>query len=104
MGFVGANERQCLFFAPDAVSMTIGFAPPPLPFDWFCLRRNLFVAPPTQVSVCLCYGVTQKETIERLALDAERAILDLDRVAALPTGYADYYDGRLRLGRGYVTP
>ena len=50
----------------------------------------------------VCYGVTQRETIERLLLDAERATLD--KAATLPTGYADYYDGRLRLELGDVTP
>lgn len=46
-----------------------------------------------------CYGVTQREAIERLVLHAERAALD--RVAALPAGHADYYAGRS--GWGLVT-
>ena len=52
--------------------------------------------------LAVCYGVTQRETIERLALDAERATLD--KLAALMTGYTDYYDGRLRLEPGDATP
>ena len=51
--------------------------------------------------LAVCYGVTQREAIERLVLHAERAALD--RVAALPAGHADYYAGRLRLGLGDVT-
>jgi hypothetical protein len=35
----------------------------------------------------VCYGVTQREMLERLARDAERATLD--RVATLPKGHAD---------------
>ena len=52
--------------------------------------------------LAVCYGVTQRATIERLALDAERATLV--KVAALMTGYADYYDGSLRLGLDDITP
>ena len=48
-----------------------------------------------------CYGVTQREALERLVLDADRAALD--KVAAQPTGHADYYAGRLRLGLDVVT-
>lgn len=42
-----------------------------------------------------CYGVTQKEIIKKLALDAERATLD--KAAWQPTGQNDYYDGKLRM-------
>ena len=48
-----------------------------------------------------CYGVTQREALERLVLDAERAALD--KVAAQPADHADYYSGRLRLGLDVVT-
>jgi len=51
--------------------------------------------------LAVCYGVTQREALERLVLDAERAALD--KVAAQPTGHTDYYAGRLRLGLGDVT-
>lgn len=51
--------------------------------------------------LAVCYGVTQKKIIERLALGAQQATLD--KAASLPSGLADYYDGRLRLGLDDVT-
>lgn len=52
--------------------------------------------------LAVCYGVTQKEIMERLALGAER--VTLDKAATLPNGPDDYYDGRLRFGFDDVTP
>ncbi len=52
--------------------------------------------------LAVCYGVTQKEIMERLALGAER--VTLDKAATLPKGPDDYYDGRLRFGFDDVTP
>ena len=52
--------------------------------------------------LAICYGVTQKEIIERLALGAQR--VTLEKAATLPNGPEDYYDGRLRFGFDDVTP
>jgi hypothetical protein len=52
--------------------------------------------------LAVCYGVTQKEIIERLALGAQR--VTLGKAATLPKGPDDYYDGRLRFGFDDVTP
>lgn len=49
-----------------------------------------------------CYGETQRAMLERLLAEAER--VTLDKVATSPTGHADYYVGRLRLGLDDVTP
>lgn len=51
--------------------------------------------------LAVCYGVTQKEIIERLVLGAEQATLN--KAVTMPSGSADYYDGRLRLGLDDVT-
>ena len=51
--------------------------------------------------LAVCYGVTQKEIIERLVLGAERATLD--KAITMPSGSADYYYGRLRLELEDVT-
>jgi hypothetical protein len=51
--------------------------------------------------LAICYGVTQKDIIERLVLGAQR--VTLDRAATLPKGPEDYYDGRLRFGYDDVT-
>lgn len=48
-----------------------------------------------------CYGVTQKQMLEKLAVEAERATLE--KIEALPSGQVDYYDGRLRLDADSVT-
>lgn len=48
-----------------------------------------------------CYGVTKKQMLERLAVEAER--VTLEKVKILPSGQVDYYDGRLRLGADDVT-
>ena len=52
--------------------------------------------------LAICYGVTQKEIIERLALGAQR--VTLEKAATLPNGPEDYYDGRVRFGFDDVTP
>jgi hypothetical protein len=52
--------------------------------------------------LAVCYGVTQKEIIERLALGAQR--VTLDKAATLPKGPDEYYDGRLRFAFEDVTP
>ena len=49
-----------------------------------------------------CYAVTQRVILERLLVEVERATLD--GVATVPTGHADYYEGRLRLSLDDVTP
>lgn len=51
--------------------------------------------------LALCYSVTKKQMLERLAMEAERVALE--KVKILPSGQADYYDGRLRLGFDDVT-
>jgi len=51
--------------------------------------------------LAVCYGVTQKEVIERLALGAEQATLNAAK--KMPNGQKHYYDGRLRLGLDDVT-
>ena len=51
--------------------------------------------------LAVCYGVTQKDIIERLALGAQR--VTLDKAAILPNGPEDYYHGRLRFGFDDVT-
>jgi hypothetical protein len=51
--------------------------------------------------LAVCYGVTQKEIIERLVHGAEQATLN--KAATMPNGPDDYYDGRLRLGLDDVT-
>ena len=48
-----------------------------------------------------CYAVTQREVIEDLIREAERAALD--RSMRVPDGQADYYEGRLRLAKESVT-
>ena len=52
--------------------------------------------------LAVCYGVTQREIIERILLSAERATMD--HAVTLPHGADDYYDGRLRLEFSDVTP
>jgi hypothetical protein len=42
-----------------------------------------------------CYGVTQRDLLERLISEAER--IALGRVASLPNGYSDYYDKQIRI-------
>lgn len=51
--------------------------------------------------LAVCYAVTQRDVLEDLLREAERAALE--RAVMLPGGQADYYDGRLRLGPDYVT-
>jgi hypothetical protein len=51
--------------------------------------------------LAICYGVTQKDIIERLALGAQR--VTLDNAETLPNGPEDYYDGRLRFALDDVT-
>jgi hypothetical protein len=48
-----------------------------------------------------CYGVTQKAMLEQLLKKAENAALD--KAAHLPSGQADYYDGKLGLVLDGVT-
>ena len=43
-----------------------------------------------------CYGVTQRQVLERVLITAEHDVLD--QVAQLANGQADYYEKRLRLG------
>ena len=52
--------------------------------------------------LAVCYGVTQKDIIEHLALGAQR--VTLEKAATLPNGPDDYYDGHLRFGFDDVTP
>lgn len=42
-----------------------------------------------------CYGVTQRQVLERTLIAAERNALE--RAQRWPKGAAQYYDGRLRL-------
>jgi len=49
-----------------------------------------------------CYGVTQKNILERLLVGAEGAVID--QVAKTQNGQADYYDGCLRLSLEAITP
>jgi hypothetical protein len=51
--------------------------------------------------LAVCYGVTQRDLIERLALGAQRVALD--KAETLPNGPRDYYDGRLRFALDDVT-
>ena len=43
-----------------------------------------------------CYGVTQREILERILQDAERSALD--DAARFANGQNDYYDKKLTLG------
>ncbi|MHB1301809.1 MAG: hypothetical protein ACYCY8_13225 [Burkholderiales bacterium] len=47
-----------------------------------------------------CYGVTQRQMLERLVDDAERAVLDK---ISLPA-YSGYYDGQLKLDATNAKP
>ena len=49
-----------------------------------------------------CYGVTQRQMLERLALQEERSCLD--KIAQVPNGHSDYYEGKLRMETADVTP
>ena len=48
-----------------------------------------------------CYVVTQRDVLEGLLREAESAVLD--RAATVQNGQTDYYDGRLRLAKEFVT-
>ncbi|MHB1666164.1 hypothetical protein [Thiomonas sp.] len=52
--------------------------------------------------LALCYGVTQKLILEKTILGAERVVLE--KVAHLPNGHSEYYDGRLKMTDMIVTP
>ena len=68
-------------------------------------RLNLMIDTDTKrrlERVCRCYGVTKRAMLERLLLQAEQDALD--EADQTPTGQAEYFDGRLRLGETIVPP